>query len=75
MKKSDPMKTLTWILVLILLPYIGLILYLLIGQNYRKDAIFKNKKIVDVEVRKKLALDHQHHYKESDNLKTSVSPY
>ena len=32
--------------------YIGLILYLLMGQNYRKDAIFKNKRIVDVEVRK-----------------------
>ena len=51
MKKSDPIKTLTWIVVLILLPYIGLLLYLLIGQNYRKNAIFKNKRIVDVEVR------------------------
>ena len=69
------MKTLTWILVLILLPYIGLILYLLIGQNYRKDAIFKNKRILDVEVRKKLALDQLHHYKEADNLPNSVSPY
>ena len=75
MKKSDPVKTLTWIVVLILLPYIGLILYLLMGQNYRKDAIFKNKRIVDVEVRKKLALNQLQHYKEVDNLPTSVFPY
>lgn len=75
MKKSDPMKTLTWIVVLILLPYIGLILYLLVGQNYRKDAIFKNKRIVDIEVRKKLALNQLHHYKDLDNLAASVSPY
>ncbi len=75
MKKSDPTKTLTWIVVLILLPYIGLILYLLVGQNYRKDAIFKNKRIVDVEVRKKLALNQLQHYKEFEYLPPSVSQH
>ena len=75
MKKSDPIKTLTWIVVLILLPYIGLLLYLLIGQNYRKNAIFKNKRIVDVEVRKKLALNQLQHYSDLENLAPSVSPY
>lgn len=75
MRKSDPVKTLTWILVLILLPFVGLILYLLIGQNYRKDAIFRNKRIVDIEVRKKLALSQLEHYSNLDNIETSVSSY
>lgn len=39
LENRNPVRSLSWILVLILLPYLGLILYLLIGQNYRKQKI------------------------------------
>ncbi len=41
LENRNPVKSLSWILVLILLPGLGLILYIAIGQNFRK------KKFVD----------------------------
>ena len=35
-RKLDPVKSLSWIIVILLLPYIGLFLYLFFGQNFRK---------------------------------------
>ena len=40
--RQDPVKTLSWTAVMILLPYIGIVLYLTFGQNYRKKKMFKN---------------------------------
>lgn len=40
-EKRNPQKTMTWLLVLILLPGIGFILYLLFGENLRKRSIKK----------------------------------
>ena len=34
MRRQDPVKTLSWVVVLILLPYIGLFLYLFLGRNF-----------------------------------------
>ena len=42
LRKQDPVKTLSWIMVLILLPYIGILLYLFVGQNFRKKKIYNN---------------------------------
>ncbi len=39
LENRNPVRSLSWILVLILLPFLGLVLYLLIGQNYRKQKI------------------------------------
>lgn len=36
MENRNPVKSLSWLLVLIFLPVIGLILYFIIGQDYRK---------------------------------------
>lgn len=52
LRKQDPVKTLSWVIVLILLPYIGLILYLFIGRNYRKKKIYSRKGAVDYKARK-----------------------
>jgi cardiolipin synthase len=54
-QKSDPVKSLSWIIVILLLPYIGLILYLLFGQNYRKRKLFNRKGVRDERVRRILA--------------------
>ncbi|MCL2098047.1 MAG: cardiolipin synthase [Bacteroidales bacterium] len=46
----DPIKTLSWIIVIILLPYLGIFLYLLFGQNYRKRKIYSRKGLRDAAV-------------------------
>ena len=45
LENRNPMKTLSWILVLIFLPFIGIFFYLIIGQNYRKEKIISKKSI------------------------------
>lgn len=47
-EKRDPAKTTTWVIVLILLPVIGLITYIIFGQNHRKDKIFCRKELQDL---------------------------
>lgn len=43
----SPTKTLSYLLALIVLPYVGLIFYYLFGQEYRKSKIFKRKNILN----------------------------
>jgi len=45
----NPVKTISWALVLIFLPYIGLILYIFFGQRYRKEKIISKKSIRSIE--------------------------
>ncbi|MDH5382569.1 MAG: cardiolipin synthase [Cyclobacteriaceae bacterium] len=44
----SPHKTLSWILVLITLPIIGLILYFYFGHNFRKEKLFEGKRKLDI---------------------------
>lgn len=46
-ENRSPHKTISWILIMILLPVIGIIIYLLFGQNHRKIKIFSRKGLVD----------------------------
>ena len=46
-QRRDPRTVWTWILVLNFLPTIGIILYLFIGQDYRKSRMFKLKSVED----------------------------
>jgi cardiolipin synthase len=48
-EKRDPAKTSIWVLILILLPVVGLIFYILFGQNRRKEKIFNRKGIKDLQ--------------------------
>lgn len=48
-EKRDPVKTMSWVLVIILLPIIGIIFYFVFGQNYRKQKIFSRKGLKDLE--------------------------
>ncbi|MEM1002561.1 MAG: PLD nuclease N-terminal domain-containing protein, partial [Bacteroidota bacterium] len=43
----NPSKTLSYILVLLVLQFVGLIVYVLFGQDYRKSKIFNRKSIQD----------------------------
>lgn len=43
-----PVKTISWILVLLLLPVLGIILYLFFGIDYRKRKLFSRKELKDL---------------------------
>lgn len=45
----NPVKTITWILVLFFLPYLGILLYVFFGQRYRKQKIISRKSIRNIE--------------------------
>ncbi len=47
-ENRDPEITLAWVLVLILMPFIGLVLYLNFGRNFRKVKIFSRKGLTDL---------------------------
>lgn len=55
LKKEDPVKTLTWVLAMLLLPYVGLIFYVFLGRNFRKKKMFDRKGAADIKVRKNIA--------------------
>ena len=47
MREKDPTTTWAWLLILMLVPGIGFIIYLLLGQNLSRQKIFREKKIID----------------------------
>lgn len=47
LENRHPSSTITWLIVLILFPIVGFIFYFLIGRNYRKKRMFKQKAIQD----------------------------
>jgi cardiolipin synthase len=50
LSRLDPVKTLSWMVVIVLLPYAGIILYIFLGQNYRKRKIYSRKGLRDAAV-------------------------
>lgn len=53
----NPAKTISWVIILFVLPFIGLILYLFFGQNYRKEKIYSRKGLEDFERIRRLSED------------------
>ncbi len=51
LENRNPEKSLSWVLVLVFLPFVGLLLYLLIGQDYRKRKIISRKSIQRIAMR------------------------
>jgi cardiolipin synthase A/B len=45
LENRNPAKSLSWVLVLLFLPVIGMFFYLLLGQDYRKTKIISKKSI------------------------------
>ncbi|MDA3853624.1 MAG: cardiolipin synthase, partial [Bacteroidales bacterium] len=50
LENRNPVKSLSWSLVLIALPVLGLILYVFLGQNVRRSKIISKKSIKQVEL-------------------------
>ncbi|WP_250434469.1 cardiolipin synthase [Hanstruepera flava] len=53
-KNINPTKTLTYILVLVMFPFLGLLVYYFFGQEYRKNKIFNRKSILNKSVVKRV---------------------
>lgn len=45
LENRDPAKTVTWLLIFILLPGVGLLIYAVFGKNIRKRKLFKTQKL------------------------------
>jgi cardiolipin synthase A/B len=48
-ENRSPVKTLSWVLVVLLVPFLGIFFYVVFGQNYRKQKIFSKKSVLDLE--------------------------
>ena len=71
LENRNPVKTISWILVLVLLPFAGIVIYLFFGQEYRKTKMFSRKGLKDLEKLRNLTLVQldnlpKNHYKISD---------
>ena len=65
-ERKEPQTTWAWLLIMIILPGIGFIIYLLLGQNFSRERLFKEKKKIDrakrLEISKKwVDEDNEHH--------------
>lgn len=75
-RKLDPIKSLSWIVVMLMLPYVGLFLYLFFGQNYRKRKIFNRKGVRDERVRRIFANNQLKHLRTNPSyLPSHLKPY
>ena len=70
--KRDPVKTLSWVLVMLMLPYIGIILYFFFGRNFRKDKMFSRKGARDLLLRKELCKEMLERFKVRENIPAEV---
>ncbi|MDN5212270.1 cardiolipin synthase [Fulvivirgaceae bacterium BMA12] len=72
LENGRPTKTIAWILILILVPLIGFLLYLYFGRNYRKNKIFSRKGLSDLSRIEELS---QNQIKELGNESLLENPY
>jgi len=48
-QKGDPLKTISWVMVMLLVPIIGIAFYFYFGKNFRRQKIFNRKGLLDME--------------------------
>ena len=71
LENKNPLKTHSYLLAMILIPIIGLLIYVLFGQDYRRNKMFSRKAAIDQVrideyVEQQLALATQHELIEED---------
>jgi len=57
LENRNPLKSIAWLTVLIFVPFIGLILYLIVGQDYRKRKMISRKSIQRISERPCASID------------------
>lgn len=56
-ERKDPSTTWAWLMIMIVLPGLGFVIYLLLGQNFSRARLFKEKKEFDTIKRRELSKD------------------
>lgn len=74
-RKLDPVKSLSWVVVIFSLPYIGLFLYVFLGQNFRKIKIYNRKGVRDERVRRMASKAQLKKFNSPDALPQELLPY
>ena len=69
LENRNPVRTLAWIVVLIMLPFIGICFYLYFGINYRKIKMFSMKGLGDMKWLQYMSEDQKQRVKKSEFLK------
>ncbi|HBG54208.1 MAG TPA: hypothetical protein DDW70_08375, partial [Rikenellaceae bacterium] len=54
-RKHNPAKSLAWIVVMLLLPYVGLIIYIYVGRDFRKNKMYSRKGLHDERLKRELS--------------------
>jgi cardiolipin synthase A/B len=73
LENRNPVKTISWILILVLLPFAGIVIYLFFGQEYRKNKMYSRKGLKNLERLRKLTLEQldnlpNNHFQISDRI-------
>ena len=66
-ERKEPTTTWSWLIILLVLPGIGFIIYLFLGQNLSRQKIFREKKVTDEKKVKEL-LEKFRREKENSNI-------
>ncbi|XMO85625.1 cardiolipin synthase [Algibacter sp. AS12] len=76
LKNLNPTKTLSYIIVLVFFPFLGILIYYLFGQEYRKNKIFNRKQVLNQStvkmIHEELELDGKSIRKVDDYLNNKV---
>lgn len=75
MRRQDPVKTLSWVTVLILLPYFGLVLYFFFGMHYRKKRLYKFKGNAEYRYHKETSLMQGEFIRQNPGVLGDLEPY
>jgi cardiolipin synthase len=59
LENKHPLKTQSYLLLLVLLPIVGLIIYFYFGVNYRKEKMFSRKKVFEQKILKEWINQHR----------------
>lgn len=65
-ERREPVNTLAWIMVITMFPVGGVILFLILGQNHRRQRTFMQKELYDSEVITRLCNEQLHHIAHPD---------
>ena len=69
LENRTPVRTLAWLLVLILVPVVGLIFYVYFGMNYRKVKMFSMKGLGDIKWLQYMSEDQKQRIQKAELLK------
>lgn len=75
MRRQDPVKTLSWVTVLILLPYFGLVLYFFFGMHYRKRRLYSFKGDAEYRYRKETSALQRDYLQRNPDILGELQPY